>query len=346
MVNGLHFGGNGQRTSDIGEVSVREAGRAFLVSLRASARYTAFYLDELELSLRLLCGYSEGQQWPAVGHLTPEHIESYLSYLQVRPRFFGRRGGSPGGVSPSYVATQYTRLRRFFRWLVERGHRSANPLNVIPRPFAPAPEVDPLTDEEMARLIALADPALYQQPVRRWRATRDRAILFCFLDTSGRRSELANLHIQDVDTETMELHVLGKGRKTRWLPLGERAQAALAAYLRLRSELVGNSHDYLWVDPAGRRLQPEGVYRMLQRLALRAGLQGFHPHRTRHNYIVRAVRARVPEEILRRLTGQKAIPETYFRGLQREDNIVEHRRASPLDHMNEGRELGRRRRRL
>ena len=69
-------------------LSVRHAAKGFLLSLRASNRYAPSSLQSLESGLAFLAQYAEAQDWPGVQGLTTAHIEEYLAYLQIRPRWF------------------------------------------------------------------------------------------------------------------------------------------------------------------------------------------------------------------------------------------------------------------
>ena len=309
-------------------VSFRDAGRGFLISMRAPGRYSAGYLERLEDALRLAADYAEACAWPDVTDLMPEHLESYLEHLRTR----GRQTRGTGPVSGSYVATNYRRLYRFFVWLVKRGHIERNPLELVEPPFVPEPDVRPLTDAEQAALIAIVDPRLYTSAGDRWRAVRNRAALYLFIDTPGRLSEIAGLELDDIDQDSGEIHVLGKGRKQRWMPLGEAAQNALRAWLTARSDVVHERHTALWVDHHSRPIvRPQFLYLMLSRMAKRAGVVGFHPHRLRHNFTIRAVEAGVPLPWLEDWGGWNRIPKTYLNGITRANLREAHRTASPLD---------------
>ena len=308
-------------------VSFRDAGRGFLIAMRAPGRYTPGYLERLEDSLRLAADYAESAGWPDVTAITPGHVEGYLSHLRTR----GRQARGEGPISGSYVATNYRRLYRFFGWLKQRGHLARNPLEVVERPFVPEPDVLPLSDDEQAALIAFSDPRIYRAPGDHWRAVRNRAALFLFIDTPGRLAEIAGLELDDIDQSTGEIHVLGKGRKQRWMPIGESAQDALQDWLIARAEVVHDRHPALWVDHHSHPVGREWLYLMLHRLAKRAGLEGFHPHRLRHNFTIRAVKAGVPTALLEDWGGWKRIPKTYLNGLTRADLREAHRDASPLD---------------
>ena len=278
--------------------------------------------------------YAEEYQLPPIGDLVTEDLETYLAYLQSRPKWSGGRKRKMAiGLSPSSVETQYRRLRRLFSWLVDRGHVPANPFLAIPHPKLTEREVLPLADEEQAAFVKLVDPRLYTSPVHRWRAIRNRAAVYLLLDTPGRRDEIGNMTVGDVELGTGEVKVLGKGGRERWMPIGFTAQEALWEYLAVRENVVGTRHGRLWVESNGRAMKPTWLYLMTKRLGARAGIIGMHTHRTRHNYAVRALRGMMPLPILERVGGWKRIPATYLKTLGREDAVTFHRAVSPLDKM-------------
>ena len=61
--------------------SLRESGKRFISSLKASNRYSEAYLASLETSVAMAALYAEQQQWPDVQEITTEHLEEYLAYL-------------------------------------------------------------------------------------------------------------------------------------------------------------------------------------------------------------------------------------------------------------------------
>ena len=89
----------------------------------------------------------------------------------------------------------------------------------------------------------------------------------------------------------------------------------------------------LWVSEQGEALLPNGIWQLLKRLATRANIEGMHPHRFRHSYAINALRAGMPEQVLKIVGGWRKIPETYFKTLGEEDAIEFHRQVSPGDRL-------------
>ena len=113
---------------------------------------------------------------------------------------------------------------------------------------------------------------------------RDTAILFVLIDTGARLSEVADLRLdEDLDLEFDELHVIGKGRRGRTLPLGRRAMKALDRYLRARVRHKDEELHWLWLGPRG-HLTKSGFAQMIRRRCRQAGVEQVHPHQFRHTF--------------------------------------------------------------
>ena len=168
-------------------------------------------------------------------------------------------------------------IRGFFHFLVREGVVDANPaLDVrAPRSGRQLPGV--LDVEQVSRLVAIPgdDPL----------AVRDRAILELFYSSGLRLAELVGLDLTDVDLTDRQLRATGKGRKTRDLPVGRHAAAALTEWLKVRAELAAPDESALFVGRRGGRL---GARAIQVRLSRHAGLQGLdrrvYPHLLRHSF--------------------------------------------------------------
>ncbi len=151
-------------------------------------------------------------------------------------------------------------------------------------------------------------------------------------DTPGRLTEISKIRLEDMDMETGVVLVMGKGRRERWMPIGDAAKSALLDYLLEREKLLPNT-DSLWVSEQGKAILPNGIFQILKRLGKRAGIPNLHTHRFRHSYAVNALRSGMPERVLQLVGGWRKIPDTYFRTLGAEDAMEFHRQVSPGDRL-------------
>ena len=321
--------------------SLRAYGKRFLRSLKASNRYSEGYLTSLETTVAMAALYAEEHGWPGVREITADHVEDYLAYLQSRTRWFGERENvAPEKLSKGHINAQYRRLHRFFNWLVERGYADSNPLSLVKPPALDEKTVPVVSERQMRDLLILTNPAQARTPAHRFRMVRDRALLYAFWDTPGRLAEIAKLRLDDVDLADGTLLVMGKGQKERRMPIGDAARSVMLDYLQERETLMPRAKA-LWVSEQGESLLPNGICQILKRLAKRANIEDMHPHRFRHSYAINALRAGMPEQVLKIVGGWKKIPETYFRTLGEEDAREFHRQVSPGDKLGKTTSAGR-----
>lgn len=152
--------------------------------------------------------------------VTYAHIEGFQRYLFL----YRKPNGQPMVINGQIIAL--VTLQMFFRWLVRQKILPSNPAADLELPKRSEDLREPLTLDEVETVLALPD---ISEPY----GLRDRAVLEVLYATGIRRAELINLVITDIDTTRGTMHVrLGKGRKDRFIPVGERALAWIAKYQR------------------------------------------------------------------------------------------------------------------
>ena len=313
-------------------ISVREAAQSFLISLRASNRYSPRYLEALEFPLVRLAAFAEEGEWLGLAGITAGHIEKYLVHLQSCPRWFGQRDASLRPVSQSHIETQYRRIKRFFNWSVERGLTERNPLDLIPHPHIDERVIPTISQQQSLDLLRLTDPRHSRTPGEKFRAIRNKAAIYLLLDSPGRRQEIATITLENVDLDTGAVKVMGKGRRERCMPVGTTLRQALWESIQARKTITG-SHRELWVDEHGKPMKPSWLYLMLKRLGQRAGIPGLHTHQFRHTYAVATLRGGMPERVLALAGGWRKIPDTDLRTLGADDVRRFHADISPVDRL-------------
>ena len=134
-----------------------------------------------------------------------------------------------------------------------------------------------LSPDEAVRLMDIGDADAL--------ALRDKAILELFYSSGLRLSELTALSMDGVDFRDATVRVTGKGRKTRIVPVGSHALAALKQWLPLRADLARAGERALFVGRDGRALGARAVQARLKHWALKLGLSDkVHPHALRHSF--------------------------------------------------------------
>jgi len=160
-------------------------------------------------------------------------------------------------------------LRSFFKWLAKQNYVLYNPAADIelPRVERRLPKhVLTITETEKILLVPDLNDGL---------GLRDRAILEVLYSTGIRRMEVVNLQLYDIDKERGTLMVrLGKGKKDRMVPIGERALAWIEKYLvEVRPQLLTNPHeDHLFLTNLGEEFTRERLTQMVRRYVKRADI--------------------------------------------------------------------------
>src|SRR5579875_2301970 len=163
---------------------------------------------------------------------------------------------SEAGRAPSTVARKLASLRGLFGVLVTLGERGDNPADLLSAPKRPQTLPHVLKPGEVA---ALLDRIPADDPL----ALRDRAMFELAYASGLRAEELVSLDVHSLDFDAELVRVEGKGGRTRMVPLGEHAQAALERYLsRARQGLARDEHaNALFLSRTGRRLSTSDVRR-------------------------------------------------------------------------------------
>jgi integrase/recombinase XerD len=144
-------------------------------------------------------------------------------------------------------------------------------------------------------------------------ALRDRALLELMYACGLRASEAIGLEVGDVDLETGVLRARGKGAKERLVPIGSAASRALVAYLgRGRPRLAGDRMEAtLFLNHRGGRLTRQGLYKIVQRHARSAGLEGkMSPHTLRHTFATHLLAGGCDLRSLQEMLGHADIATT------------------------------------
>ncbi|HET7122335.1 MAG TPA: site-specific tyrosine recombinase XerD [Solirubrobacterales bacterium] len=170
-------------------------------------------------------------------------------------------------------------------------------------------------------------------------ALRDRALLEVMYACGLRASETIGLELGDVDLHEGILRARGKGSKERLVPLGRQAIAAINGYLRGgRPQLIGQRQESkLFLNFRGGPLTRQGLYKIVQRHARDAGLEGkMSPHTLRHSFATHLLAGGCDLRAVQEMLGHADIATTQMYTHLSGDRLKEvyfsaHPRASASD---------------
>jgi site-specific recombinase XerD len=213
---------------------------------------------------------------------------------------------SERGISKAGVARKLAAIRSFYAALLRSGAVAANPADLVASPKKDRKLPRVLSRDEMQSLLDCI-------PTRTPLEMRDRAMLELAYSCGLRAEEVVNLNLDSPDFDGERLRIEGKGGKTRLVPIGEPAQAALRGYLeRGRHALTdGGSENALLVSKSGRRLHPSDVRRRLQRWVREAAIAGgVSPHALRHSFATHLLEGGADLRTIQELLGHSSLSTT------------------------------------
>ncbi len=228
-----------------------------------------------------------------------------VTTAQVRRAVAGLHAGNAkrGGLSGKSIARMLSAWRTFFEWLARHHGLGANPVVGVRAPKSPRTLPQALSPDVAAQLL--------DAPVDGAQEIRDRAMFELFYSSGLRLSELVGLDLaaaRDIAVGR-EVTVLGKGAKSRNVPVGAKAALALTEWLRVRGELAQPDEAALFVGARGQRVSPRVVEERLSRWGRKLGL-AVHPHMLRHSFATHVLQSSGDLRAVQEMLGHASISTT------------------------------------
>jgi integrase/recombinase XerC len=257
---------------------MREWIDRFLAHLSAERRMSphtvAAYRRDLATLLEF-CRKRSLDTWTGLDHA---HIRTYAASEHQR------------GIGPRSVQRRLSAVRSFYEYLQRERHVARNPAIDVRAPKSAKRLPVTLDADQMAKLLEFR--------VSDTLSNRDKAIMELFYSSGLRLAELVSLDLTDIDLADATVRVLGKGGKTRIVPVGRQAVAAVREWLTARAALVkpappDGRHDgddagrncAVFVSRSGRRLGARAVQLRVEAWARAQGIAArVHPHMFRHSF--------------------------------------------------------------
>ena len=227
------------------------------------------------------------------GAVNKDHIRGFVAELHRM------------GVQKSSVARKLSCLRSFFKYLAARNLVSYNPAAGVRNPKQEKRRPDFLNVDQALALMEAKVPDDAE-------GLRDLALAELLYGSGLRISEALGLGVDDVDTSSGLIRVMGKGAKERLAPLSEAGKKRLEAYLARRGEFLPDfKEDALFLGRRGARLQRRQANRILLKLAESANLpERVHPHMLRHSFATHMLEAGADLRSVQKLLGHSRLSTT------------------------------------
>jgi integrase/recombinase XerC len=237
----------------------------YLAHLRTERRLSPHTEAAYRRDLDALAAYCDSEQIPAWNKLDNFHVRTFAAREHR------------DGLGPRSVQRRLSALRGFFNYLIREKVLEANPAADIRAPKGAKRLPKTLDVDQVASLLGRKPTDTLSR--------RDLAMLELLYSSGLRLAELAGLDVADLDLADRTVRVLGKGSKTRVLPVGGKAIEALRAWLAERKTIVQDGTGALFVGQSGRRLGARAIQQRIGRWAARSDLNvPVHPHLLRHSF--------------------------------------------------------------
>lgn len=228
------------------------------------------------------------------GQVQSAHLSDYLAHEKER------------GLAPASLKLIVVALKVFFRFLKMRGLIERDPAELLslPRMIRYLPET--LNINQVNQLLQVN---LRGRPFPH----RDRAMLELLYASGLRISELTGARLENLNLEDRVIRVIGKGSKTRLVPIGRRACDAIAGYLaKERGSLVSKkTGNQVFLSRHGKKLTTERVWQIVKEIAQLAGLESnVYPHLLRHSFATHLLANGADLRIIQELLGHADISTT------------------------------------
>ena len=274
---------------------LQEAIDGFILYLATERGLSANYQLSTRRSLEECALWlSRARQLVAPAGVTLAEITDYLAHCKRR------------GLSTSSIKLVVVALKIFFRFLHARGFLAADPAEYLPLPRVERYLPETLNELQVEQLLE----SIPTTPPLGW---RDRAMVELLYASGLRISELANARLENLLLEEGVIRVTGKGNKTRLIPVGGKACAALAAYLEHeRPALVKKrTGSEIFLSVRGSKLSTVRIWQVLKRIARHAGFEtNIYPHLLRHSFATHLLGNGADLRVIQELLGHADVSTT------------------------------------
>jgi integrase/recombinase XerD len=269
---------------------------AYILYLATERGFSDAYQKNMRVALEDFAAWAvKHHTLSDVAAVTTDHLTGFLAKRKAD-------GLSVGSVKIIVVA-----YKGFFRWLNVRHFRTGNPADQIMLPKVPQKLPDTLNEHEVTTLIESVRGA---KPLD----LRDRAILELFYAAGLRLAELRYARLENLSVEEGWIRVVGKGSKTRLVPVGQSALTALTRYLdQARATLVKKrSSSFIFLSKQGSALSETRMGELIRERAALAGLDParVHPHLLRHTFATHLLSHGADLRVIQEMLGHASISTT------------------------------------
>ncbi|MFK7816637.1 MAG: tyrosine recombinase XerC [Gammaproteobacteria bacterium] len=237
----------------------------YLRYLKDERRYSPATLDSYQRDLLQFIEFINAVNVTDCCQVDSLHVRNYAGSRRRR------------GISARSLHRSLSAIRGFYTFLQREQLIENNPVADVSGPSIEKKLPNLLDVDEINRLLNEGP----QNPLK----LRDYAMMELMYSSGLRLAEMVNLNLNDIDLTQGQVHVLGKGNKTRYLPVGANACKALNRWLEARSNIVADGELAVFINNRGNRISPRAVQQRMAQIGREQGLdKHVHPHMLRHSF--------------------------------------------------------------
>ena len=204
-------------------------------------------------------------------------------------------------VSARSIQRHISSAKGFFNYLKKSGLLTDSPFELINAPKSPSCLPNILSPEEVSQLLNFKPKNTQEK--------RDLAIIELIYSSGLRVSETVNINLGDFEDNRNFLRVLGKGAKTRLVPVGRYAQNAINDWM-IEREKLATKDDSLFVNLRGNRITTRSVQEKLKKISIMQGLPPVNPHMLRHSFATHLLESSGDLRSIQELLGHSSLSTT------------------------------------
>lgn len=263
---------------------------AYLEHLRSERQVSSHTLDGYGRDLAKLVAFTQREQLADWSQLDTQRLRRLIGHLHMQ------------GQSSRSLARLLSATRGLYRYLIREGDCQHDPASGLMPPKGERRLPKTLDADRTAQLL---DGAVEDDFI----ALRDQAMLELFYSSGLRLSELVSLNLDGLDLPAGLVRVIGKGNKTRELPIGRMARQALESWLPIRA-LSAAKDGAVFVSQKGTRIGPRAVQLRVRQAGVRELGQNLHPHMLRHSFASHMLESSQDLRAVQELLGHADIATT------------------------------------
>jgi integrase/recombinase XerC len=203
--------------------------------------------------------------------------------------------------NPRSIQRHLSSAKGFFRFLKKNNLIESSPFELVSAPKSPSNLPEVLSPEDVEQLLNFKPSSLIE--------IRDMAIIELMYSSGLRVSEAVNVNMDDFEEDMTFLRILGKGAKTRIVPLGRFAVTAINNWIIEREKILTKS-EALFLNSKGARLSIRSVQLRLKKMATKQGLPPIHPHMLRHSFATHMLESSGDLRTIQELLGHSSLSTT------------------------------------